>query len=177
MRMRKNLDTFILRKARSVELETLIAIDNAASELYEQAGLKFAFEKDHPFVVAESARWADAIQQGLAYVAVNHQDYAIGFMTLGFVDGEPYLDQLAVRPENMRSGIGTSLLRHAISWSGEQALWLTTYEHLPWNAPYYQRSGFVPAPENLCGTQMRALLQAQRSVLPEPDKRVAMLRR
>lgn len=171
------VESFSLRLARPDELHTLVDIDDEASELYTQAGLRMAFEKEHPFVVAEAVRWAGAIERGLAHVAVNREDQPIGFVTLSFVDGEPYLDQIAVRPSAMRRGVGTALLRHAISWSSGRPLWLTTYSHVPWNRPYYERHGFVSVPESACGSELRAILREQRAALPDPDRRVAMVRR
>ncbi len=168
---------YVLRLARPEELHEIIGIDDAASELYADAGLALALAPDHPFVVAESERWARAIAGGLAHVAVDAGDSPLGFMTLGLVDGAPYLDQLAVHPRAMRRGIGGALLQRAFAWSGARALWLTTYAHLPWNLPYYERYGFVVVPEDACGQEMRAILDSQRAVLPVADKRVAMVRR
>ncbi|MEA5474744.1 GNAT family N-acetyltransferase [Synechococcus sp. CCY9201] len=168
---------FSLRSARPDELQQIVAIDDQATGLFAEAGLDIALDKEHPFVVAESLRWANAIEEGRAHVAVNCQDIPIGFATFSIVDGEPYLDQLAVLPRNMRCGVGTSLLNHAISWSGGRSLWLTTYAHLPWNGPYYQRHGFATIKESECGPELRAVLWEQRLALPNPDQRIAMVRR
>jgi GNAT superfamily N-acetyltransferase len=133
-------------------------------------------EKDHPFVVAEANRWAIAIEDGLAQVAVDGDDRPIGFVALRCVDNQPYLDQLAVRRRYMRRGVGSALLHYAIAWSGSRRLWLTTYSHLPWNRPYYERHGFAHVPEDSCGPELRAILQTQRAALPDPEQRVAMMR-
>lgn len=109
------MEEFSLRTAHSDELQKLVAIDDEASELYAEAGLILEFEKDHPFVVAENLRWASAIEQGLAHVAVNRQGTPIGFTALGYVDGEPYLDQISVLLNYMRRGVGTALLNQAIA--------------------------------------------------------------
>lgn len=176
-RRSERLLSFTLRRARPGELQTFIDIDDDAGELYAQEGLKLALEKDHPFVVDESARWALAIERGLAQVAVTLEDEPIGFVALRLVDGEPYLDQIAVRRRNMRCGVGTALLRHAISWSAGRPIWLTTYSHLPWNRSYYERHGFVSVAESECGSELRSILREQRAALPDPDQRVAMVRR
>lgn len=175
--MSKNSGSFSLRMARPDELHRLVAIDDEASELYAQAGIKLDFGKDHPFVVAESVRWAAAIEQGLAQVAVDRKDQPVGFVTLRLVDGEPYLDQISVSPGSMRRGVGARLLEYAISWSGDRSLWLTTYSHLPWNRPYYERHGFVLVPGDACGAELCSILQEQCSALPDPDQRVAMVHR
>ena len=168
---------FSLRPGRSDELHKLVEIDDKASRLYADAGIVIALAKEHPFVVAESLRWAEAIAHGHAQVAVNRQDEPIGFATFGFVDEEPYLDQIAVLPMSMRRGVGASLLAHTISWSQGRSLWLTTYAHLPWNGPYYERLGFTAINESECGPELCAILQEQRAVLPDPDQRIAMVRR
>lgn len=167
---------FRLRQARPDELDAIVALDDAASTLYAQAGLDVAFAPNHPFVAAEIARWSCAIEAGLARVAVADDDGLLGFMTLGRVDDAPYLDQLAVHPQAMRRGIGAAMLREAFAWSAAQPLWLTTYAHLPWNQPWYERHGFARVPDALCGAQMQRILASQRAVLPAPTQRVALVR-
>jgi hypothetical protein len=97
--------SFTLRLARPSVLSQLIDIDDQASVLYAQVGLTLALADDHPFVQAEAARWARAIDADSAHVALAPNGELLGFMTLGWVDGAPYLDQLAVRPRAMRRGI------------------------------------------------------------------------
>jgi len=87
-------------------LEELLDIDDDASKLFAEAGLVLAFERHHPFVVAEAMHWGEAIRCGLAHVAVDEGDEPIGFATLRLVDGEPYLDQISVRCSQMRRGVG-----------------------------------------------------------------------
>lgn len=171
------VEAFSVRCANPDELDMLVVIDEAASELYRNAGLAVELALDHPFVVAEKLRWASAIEQRLAHVAVNGQDMPVGFATLRCVDGQPYLDQLAVLPDYMRRGVGTLLLNVAISWSAGRSLWLTTYSHFPWNRPYYEKHGFVIQEDDECGDELCAVLLNQRSALPDPDQRIAMVRR
>jgi GNAT superfamily N-acetyltransferase len=40
----------------------------------------------------------------------------------------------------MRQGLGRRLVRQAIDWAGPEPLWLTTYAHLSWNRPFYERA-------------------------------------
>jgi len=92
------------------------------------------------------------------------------------IDGAPYLEQLSIRRTAMRQGLGRRLLQHAIAWAGDEPLWLTTYGHIPWNRPFYERHGFVIVPESACPPGMVAILDDQRRALPAPEERIAMRR-
>lgn len=167
---------FNVRKARKTELGALQFIDDKAGELYLEAGLNFDLQDNHPFLLAEAGRWQRSIDSGLTYVVEKEQGDLVGFAVLGFLDSEPYLDQLSVHPDEMRKGIGRTLLRLACEWAGDKPLWLTTYSHFAWNKPFYERYGFVKAREELIGVETKEILKEQRSALPEPDKRIVMVR-
>ena len=166
-----------LRRARADELDVLVAIDEDASALFGAAGMPTLLDDDHPFVRDERDRWRTAARAGQVVLALDASGEAVGFSVLGTVDGRPYLDQLAVRVAAMGRGIGRTLLEHALresSTAGE--LWLTTYAHLRFNRPFYERAGFSAVPESACGPQLREILDSQRLALPCPEQRVAMVR-
>ena len=167
---------FSLRLARPSELPEFIRIDDDACSLFEKAGIVFGLEADHPFVRGEVAAWASSIDAGQAYVALDAEGNLLGFMTMGSVDGAAYLDQLSVRAAAMRRGIGATFIQLAIACSAGGPLWLTTYAHVPWNAPYYRRFGFSVAPEAECGPDVKRILETQRAALPHAEHRVAMVR-
>lgn len=167
----------VLRPALPDELGLLIEIDDDACALYAEVGLRIELPPGHPFAADEQARWAASIRADGAWLALA-AGAPVGFAAIGTADGEPYLDQLSVRRDAMGRGVGTRLLRHALQVSAPAgALWLTTYAHLPWNRPYYERHGFVVIEEARCGPQIREHLHAQRAVLPAPQERVAMRHR
>lgn len=89
----------------------------------------------------------------LAAVIFAAGDPAVGFVSIELVDDEGHIAQLSVLPELGRQGIGRALLDQAIHWAhgrGLAAVTLTTFRHVPWNAPFYTGVGFVevidPAP-------------------------------
>jgi GNAT superfamily N-acetyltransferase len=166
-----------LRLARPEELPAMLAIDDATRSLFATADLYFSQDPNDAFTQAEAEQWGRAIARGLARVALDEAGTVIGFITLALVDGAPYVDQLSVHPTAMRRGIGTRLLRVGIDWAGARPLWLTTYAHLPWNAPYYERFGFTVVDKSACGPQLRSMIDLQLASLPLPEKRVVMVRR
>jgi GNAT superfamily N-acetyltransferase len=177
--MPQTIDSYSLRVATTEDLAEAIAIDDAAGLLFVQAGVVVDLPADHPFVVAERARWRHAIGAGQLWFACDG-GRPVGFSSLGQAGDLAYLEQLAVRPEHGRRGIGTLLLETACAHSRERGaaeLWLTTYAHLAWNAPYYERHGFAVVPESQCNAALRAVLAEQRATLPAPNERVAMRRK
>jgi len=170
------MNPFTIRQAYKDEYAVLLKIDEAANTLFSQVGITFDFENDHPFILEESKRWEDAFNNGRCYFTVDSQDHPVGFILLGYVDDQPYLDQISVHPSYMRKGLGLMLLKKAIEWSGSAPLWLTTYAHVAWNKPFYERHGFKEVSVDQYGPDVCDALKHQRLVLPFPEERIAMVR-
>jgi GNAT superfamily N-acetyltransferase len=178
-RVRKAVSPFSIHTAQPDELGILCAIDEEASLLFPAHGIKLDLSPEHEFARAEQARWLRAAERGRVFVAVDAAEARLGFAALDLVDGEPYLEQLAVRAVAMRRGIGAALLARAEAWAKAQAgsaLWLTTYSHLPFNRPYYERHGYLLVAEEDCGPGILHHLAEQRRYLPAPAERIAMRR-
>lgn len=165
-----------IRPATEDEANEVIAIDDDASALFASVGLPLDFGPDHPFVLAEHARWTAATRAGRTFLAVAGDGPPLGMTVLGWVDGAPFLQQLSVRRSAMRRGIGARLLARAVAWAGQRPLWLTTYAHVPWNRPFYERAGFAAVPPERCPPGVAAVLAEERRHLPEPGQRIAMVR-
>ncbi len=168
-----------IRQALPSELEILKAIDDDATALYAEYGLFIELGDEHELVRAELARWLRSVELGRALLAVDDTGMGLGFAALGAVDGEPYLDQLAVRRIAMRRGIGKRLLARSAEVAraaGGSSIWLTTYDHLPFNRPFYERHGYRLVPEAAWGNDIRHHIEEQRRFLPAPTHRVAMRR-
>lgn len=171
-----SLDQFDLRVARPDELEMLVRLDDEAGVLFERIGMTFSFPGDHPFVVDERARWRAALAGERGRVIALPQGELVAFAIFGEIEGHSYLDQLSVRPMFQRRGLGSALVAECIRWASGRDIWLTTYAHVPWNAPYYRRLGFHEVPPSLTPPGLLQVLRAQRAVLPEPEQRIAMVR-
>lgn len=168
---------FTLRVGTREDLDTLVAIDRDASELFARAGLDVELADQQEFVRAERARWLRSLVSGDTLLALSSAGEPVGFAAAATRDGESYLDQLSVRQSAMGFGIGSALLNateHNSRAGGARSLWLTTYRHLSWNRPFYERRGFAVVPETQCGPEMLAELEFERRWLPAPDERVAM---
>jgi GNAT superfamily N-acetyltransferase len=170
---------FTIREALASEIGLLDAIDDDASLLYVEHGVRFELGSGHVFALAELERWSRSAELGRAFLAVDGSGMGLGFAALDLVDGEPYLDQLSVRRRAMRRGIGGSLLARCADWArgaGGSAIWLTTYGHVPFNRPYYERHGYAVVPETAWGSGIAHHIDEQRRYLPAPTQLVAMRR-
>ncbi len=81
----------------------------------------------------------------LLWVAVNAQDTPVGFAFAGVVDNLVHLEEVDVHIDHARRGIGTRLVEAVCHWAqehGYKAITLTTFLHVPFNAPWYAKLGF-----------------------------------
>lgn len=165
------------RRGTGTDLETLLRIDQDASVLFEQAGMFLDLPPTHEFSVSERTRIGACLAAGNAIVAIDSDETPIGFIAIGILGDLRYVEQISVLPRHMRRGLGAQLLDDAFDFLAERReLWLTTYDHLPWNRPFYERRGYVVVPEEACDAGIRRELEFQRRWLPQPERRVAMCR-
>jgi GNAT superfamily N-acetyltransferase len=180
--------TVSIRAGAPSELDTIVAIDDDTAPLFAQAGIRLVLPPGHPYTVSERTRWRRSLEAGNTFLAVDSgagadagagASVVVGFAVLELLDGAPYLEQLSVRLASMRQGTGRALLNKAVAWARERrdSLWLTTYAHLPWNRPFYEKEGFVVVPHSDWGAEISARNAEERQVLPAPDQRIIMRRR
>jgi GNAT superfamily N-acetyltransferase len=134
---------YTIRAASPQDIAHLPGIERAAAERF--AGLPGLM----PAVLADSTSIADfsyAQREGLLWTAAAaHDGSPVGFAMVELLDGNAHLDELDVHPDHGRRGVGAALVRTVCDWArdrGFPAVTLTTYRHVPWNAPFYSRLGF-----------------------------------
>ncbi|MEV0387000.1 GNAT family N-acetyltransferase [Nonomuraea sp. NPDC050643] len=155
----------MVRWAERGELPGLVSIELAADRLFEQVGIVFP---PGTTMIEEVDDPGTVLVEG---------EPPAGFALIGHIDGNLHLDQLAVRPDDMRQGIGGRLMTAVLDHGravGAPAVTLTTYRDVSWNAPWYARHGFsvMAAPE--WGPELRALVEHERELGIEIAPRVVM---
>lgn len=159
--------THRVRPASPEDLPALPIIEEAADALFAEHGVG---------PLPPGASHVDDLGRA-AYVLVAG-DPVVGFARLERVDGEAHLEQLSVHPSATRRGLGAALLDAAAEWaarSGHEALTLCTFADVPWNAPFYERHGFVEVTE--LGPGLQALRDTERRLgLDAAGRRVVMRR-
>jgi GNAT superfamily N-acetyltransferase len=171
---------FQIRNASVADFDSLCDIDNDASALFVAAGLDLESADAYEFERAERECWLKCLAAGSGWLAIDPNNQPVGFAAMSLLDGEPYLQQISVRTRFMRRGIGRSLIARitqAALEASHSRLWLTTYTHLPWNRPFYERFGWVLVPEHGCRPELRAVFDHEQRWLPQPENRVVMCKR
>jgi GNAT superfamily N-acetyltransferase len=162
-----------IRPARDGELALARAIDDDACTLYAEHGMPIV--ASGAFFERETERWARSLREGNLVFACIEEHEPVAFASFGKLDGLPFLFQLSTRRAFMQRGIGRRLVEHVRGWAGpDGSLWLTTYAHMPFNRPFYERMGFVRVPDDACGPELRALVAEETGALPSPDQRIVM---
>jgi len=177
--MPQHEERFTLRSGVIGDLDILGEIDTDAGMIFEEAGLFLDLPDTHEFPATERRRWAECLIARTTLIAMDGDAHPIGFVAIGRKDGDAYIAQLSVRQRCMRRGVGGALLEAAAEIArglGARAMRITTYDHLPWNRPFYEKHGFRVVPEQACGPEMLAEYAYEKKWLPEPHQRVLMCR-
>lgn len=132
---------YSIRKAESRHIPLLNAIELAAARLFPEHSLP-----EHVFSETLPAdTLLAAMQEGMLWVAVDADGAPVGYVLFTSSNGLLLLAQIDVHPLHGRKGIGTALIAHGIEQMqafGFSEVYLTTFAHVQWNAPFYEKLGF-----------------------------------
>jgi len=79
------------------------------------------------------------------WVVLDADNTPVGFAIVIPEGDSAFLHEIDVHPNHQRQGLGRQLIQKVIDWAKSQGfatVSLTTFETVPWNAPYYERLGF-----------------------------------
>lgn len=135
--------SYAIREATSADLPLLAQVERSAAALFAQAGSELAWLAQGESLLRSTLQMLQ--QHGGVWVAADEQDAPAGFLAAQPLDGQLFIVELSVALPQQRQGLGARLLDAAAAHAralGCAWLTLSTYRHLPWNAPYYARHGF-----------------------------------
>jgi GNAT superfamily N-acetyltransferase len=138
---------FFLRPASAVDIAAMRAIERRAGELFRTIGYDFCADGPN----REPDEHERVMRTGLTLIA--ETDEPVAFAMFEPMDGEVHLVEIDVAPDHQRQGIARRLIEAGEDWARRKAfdaMTLTTYRDVAWNAPFYRRLGFVefePGPE------------------------------
>lgn len=162
----------MIRPAQVSDLALLADIERSAAQRFRGTPMGWAADGEPLPLDALAAAQAD----GLLWVALR-DGQACGFALAKPMDGDLFLVEMSVALPAQGQGLGRALMQavlaHARTAGRYGAVVLTTDRELPWNAPFYQRLGFVElTPPYSAGVHAR--LQAEADAGSDAARRCAM---
>lgn len=150
-------------------------IERLAGERFRDVGLD-PIADNEPFSLDELTRYANA---GRSWVATSDTAAGapVGYLLADIVDSNAHVEQMSVRPDHQGAGVGRALLGAVRAWALAQdmeALTLTTFSDVPWNAPLYRHLGFETLDEAAIGPELRAVRAREAAHGLDPTLRVCM---
>lgn len=159
--------SFVIRPADLEELDQLNAIEKEAASIFPIDVLPASLQN----IVLPINLLKEGVKNGSLWVASANAEQSspriVAYALARLVKNAGHLAQIDVLPEFMRQGIGSALVQTAIRWCSEaglKELWLTTFEQIPWNAPFYSRFGFKTVTVGEQPLWIKQILKAEREI-------------
>ncbi len=131
---------YSIRLANKHDLLKLAQIEKEAGKRFSGMGLV-----DHLLgQTLPPAKLIELIEKKQVLIACV-KNVPVGFAAVSVIGKNAYLEEIDVLPEHGRQGHGARLIQLIIEWATLNelnALILSTFLDVQWNAPYYQKFGF-----------------------------------
>lgn len=161
--------------AEEAHLTKLQAIEYAAGQMFKGWGFPIELiEHEMPLSVLQQG-----LEEQLLWVALTEDETPVGFALLEREGDFLHLEELDVHPDHGRKGIGSALVHKVCDWGrgqGYKRMTLTTFQHIPWNRPFYEKLNFQVIPERQLSADLKRRMQRETGRGMEPGLRVAMQR-
>jgi GNAT superfamily N-acetyltransferase len=136
---------YAIRPARAEELPQLARIEQSAAARFLDTPYAFLAHGE-PLPLEVVQQW---FQAGQVWVVVERTATAaeslVGYAMTRDLEGALYLQEIDVLPEHGQQGLGSALIDTIVIWAKQQGyavMLLSTFRHIPWNAPFYAKRGF-----------------------------------
>ncbi|MBD2792311.1 GNAT family N-acetyltransferase [Xenorhabdus sp. 5] len=169
------LSTIIaIRETQKSEVNLLPSVEHSAAQLFRFIPELTWIADGH---VQTEQQHLEYISQGNSWVALNENAQPIGFILAKLLDGGLHIMELSVHQHWQRKGIGKALIEKVIQVARcrhLEAVTLTTFRYVDWNAPLYQKLGFdILAPQQITEV-LHQILQSEIDYGFSEEQRCAM---
>jgi len=144
----------LIRLAEKADLDSLHAIERASATLFPEGRIP---DLDDVMPIDDLERATD---NGLLLVATSHR-LVVGFAMAQEQDGFLHLAVMAVHPDHGSRGLGRELVMAVIHEAARRTtlgVTLTTFADLPWNGPFYLKTGFRVLSDSELSPSLRNIL-------------------
>jgi len=157
-----SIDDYTVGLANREHIPLLAEIERAAAALFPDDVLTPEIRASTVPIEQLEAAYAE----GRLWTAATKTGSPVGFAIAIRESNSAFLQELDVHPAHQQKGLGRRLIQSVISWAQTQrfsCVTLTTFEYVPWNAPFYSRLGFRKLEEHELNLELLERLQAERA--------------
>ncbi len=175
---------FTVRPAIAGDIEQIRDVEVAAGQLFKDVGLPAVADDPPParrllrHALRDELLWV-AVATSTPGNPVNTPGPVIGYGFGSVLDEHLHLEQISVRPQYSRRGIGANIFRAMEDYGLNQDLamaTLFTFGDIPWNAPYYRRLNYLDLEKQKMGPQLRRAFELERIADGNGPPRIAMFK-
>lgn len=156
-----SIDEYVIALAQQEHIRMLSEIERSAAAQFPEDLLTPEIRA----IAVPVGQLEAAHAEGRLWTAVTKTGCPIGFAIAIRESNSAFLEEVDVHPAHQRKGLGRRLIQSVIGWAQTQKLscvTLTTFEYVPWNAPFYSKLGFRKLAEHELNQHLRERLQAER---------------
>ena len=135
-----------IRLASTGDLAALPAIEQAAAQQFAEFELAHLENISLPTEALIDAQKSDHV-----WVITTATKEIVGFAVVSVDKDRLHLEEIDIHPNHSRQGLGRSLINLICDWARAtsfNAITLSTFRDIPWNAPYYKLLGFRAVPQS-----------------------------
>ncbi|AOM39378.1 GNAT family N-acetyltransferase [Xenorhabdus hominickii] len=166
---------FSIRLTQKSDVSRLPAVEYSAAKLFSFIPELSWIADGH---VQTEQQHLEYLSQDNSWIALNNIQ-PIGFILAKPLNDGLHIMELSVHEHWQRKGIGRALIEKVVQVAEQrnlQAVTLTTFRHVSWNAPFYQRLGFdILKPQQITAA-LRKILQSEIDYGFTEEQRCAMKR-
>lgn len=168
--------SIVIRPALAADIPALGAVERSAAAAFLAApGLEWiAASEPTPAGFLQGCQEKDRL-----WVADGEHGQLSGFLAAQAMGRHIFIVELSVALASQRRGIGTRLMAAVEAHArqcGAEALTLTTYRGLAWNAPYYRRLGYAEVAPAELGEAYVAKVAYEATCGHDPALRCVMIK-
>lgn len=165
----------------SLDIRAALPTDARVLPLVEKdAGQIFRFEEGLEWLANQDGGTVESylplIQAQTVWVAEAANEIC-GFLAARIEKPDLHIVEVSVCRKRQRQGVARALIERAAEEARQlrlEALTLTTFRDLPWNAPYYARLGFEKVQEASLSERLKAQLEIEAAAGLPRSRRCAM---
>jgi len=166
---------YTIRKTRLSDIDCFTAIERSAGQAFKSIA-DLAWVADGGVMSAREHR--HFVEAGLSWVAIETASQtAAGFIIGEIIGDDFYIAEVSVSQTHQQKGIGSKLIQTVFNQARALDLneaTLTTFLDVPWNAPYYERLGFVVLTDQNIPSYLKQKLHHEESAGLPLELRCAM---